>query len=303
MSFAVERWRPGPLLPPRDARDGALFFVIATLCFLACLTLIGALAANRAADGWRSQLVGSATVIVRPQANESADAAAVRGVEALSALNGVTEARVLERAKADELLKPWIGDLSVLQDLPVPRLIVLDLDRKAPATGAQIAQALKAGGIDASVDDHSQWMDDITRGAGWTRAAALGVFALIAAAAAAVVAFATRAGLIARQELVEVLHLSGARDVFVATLFQARFARMAALAGAVGGLAAMLAAAAMRLGGGGAGLTPVLPVAWTDLLAPLPCPLVAALVAAVAARVTAMRMLRAADASGTASWD
>ena len=42
--FQVSRWRPGPLLPPRDARDGALVFVVAVLCFLACLTAFAALA-------------------------------------------------------------------------------------------------------------------------------------------------------------------------------------------------------------------------------------------------------------------
>ena len=44
--FDPARWRPGPLLPRRDARDGALVFIVAVLCFLACLTAIGALAAD-----------------------------------------------------------------------------------------------------------------------------------------------------------------------------------------------------------------------------------------------------------------
>lgn len=35
--FQVAKWKPGPLLPPRDARDGALVFVVAVLCFLAVL--------------------------------------------------------------------------------------------------------------------------------------------------------------------------------------------------------------------------------------------------------------------------
>jgi cell division transport system permease protein len=36
----------------------------------------------------------------------------------------------------------------------------------------------------------------------------------------------------------------------------------------------------------------VLPIAWSDLLAVVPCPLVAALVAAVAARLTAQALIR-----------
>ena len=44
--------------------------------------------------------------------------------------------------------------------------------------------------------------------------------------------------------------------------------------------------------GGGAGITPALPIAWIDLLAVLPCPVLAALVAALAARVTARRLIK-----------
>ena len=60
----LRRWRPGPLLPAGDARDGALAFVIAVLCFFACLTALAALAGDRAARGWTAQLQDSATVLV-----------------------------------------------------------------------------------------------------------------------------------------------------------------------------------------------------------------------------------------------
>ena len=51
--------------------------------------------------------------------------------------------------------------------------------------------------------------------------------------------------------------------------------------------------AALRIAGGGGGLTPALPLAWSDLLAVVPCPLLAAAVAAVAAQLTATRLIRA----------
>ena len=54
----LRRWRPGPLLPAGDARDGALAFVIAVLCFFACLTALAALAGDRAARGFRDQGIG-----------------------------------------------------------------------------------------------------------------------------------------------------------------------------------------------------------------------------------------------------
>ena len=288
--FQVSRWRPGPLLPPRDARDGALVFVVAVLCFLACLTAFAALAANRAAQGWTAQLSGSATVVVRARANETPDSAAARAAETLAGVRGVVEAQALPREKAEALLEPWIGKEALVDDLPTPRLVTLDLDPKAPPTAAVLERALGAAGLDATVDDHSRWIADIERAADLARLTALGVFVLIAAATAAVIAFATRAGLAARREVIEVLHFSGAEARFIAGLFQGRFASMGALAGLLGGAGAVIIAAAARYFGGG-GLVPVLPLAWIDLLAALPAPVIAAVIAGVSARLAASRIV------------
>lgn len=290
--FDPARWRPAALLPEGDAREGSLLFVVAALCFLACLTALGVIASDRAARGWIRQLGGEATVIVRPSRGETPDAAAARAAEALAGVPGVAEARALEPGKAYDLIRPWLGDIGDLEDLPVPRLVTVTLDEKAPADAARLAAALKAQDVDGSVDDHSLWIKGVRRSAGLARTLGAGVFVLIAGAAAAVVTFATRAGLAARKDVVEVLHLSGAGDGFIAQLFQARFARMAALGGAIGAAGAALIGAVLRLAGGPQGVTPALPVAWSDLAAVLPCPLAAAAVAALAARLTAARLIR-----------
>jgi len=290
--FDAARWRPASFLPEADARDPALLFVVAVLCFLACLTALGVIAGNRAAQGWAGQLTGEATVIVRARGGETPDAAAARAAESLAGIAGVTEARALEREKAYALIKPWLGDVADLEDLPVPRLVAVSLDRKKPATAAALDKALKAQGLDAVVDDHSVWIKDIRRAAGVVRWTAAAIFVLIAGAAAAVVAFATRAGLTARRDVVEVLHLTGAEDAQIANLFELRFARVAAIAGAAGAVAAALLGGLLRLIGGGQGITPALPIAWVDLLAVLPCPVLAALVAALAARLTARRLIQ-----------
>ncbi|MES2034754.1 MAG: ABC transporter permease [Pseudomonadota bacterium] len=285
------RWKPAPLLPRRDPRDGSLVFVIAVLCFLACLTAIGALAADRATRGWTSQLTGSATVVVRANGSETPDAAAGRAAETLAGVKGVSEARALEKERAEALLEPWLGREALLDDLPIPRLVSVDLDPRTPASAEALDKALKAAGLDATVDDHSLWIADIERAAGIARWAALGVFLLIASAAAAVIGFATRAAMAAHRETIEVLHLSGAQAKFVIRLFQSRFAKVAALAGLFGALGAAIIGALARLTGGGQGLTPVLPVAWIDLLAVAPTPILAALVAAVAARLAARGLI------------
>jgi cell division transport system permease protein len=284
-------WRPAPLLPRGD-RERALVFVVATLCFLACLTVFAALAGDRAAQGWRADLRASATVQVRPTQGSSSETAA-RAAEALAGVEGVVEARVLDRAEAERLLEPWLGKGNIPDDLPLPRLVTVDLDPAHPASPQRLRAALAEAGVDADLDDHSRWMKEVERAGLFVRAAALAACLLTGLAAAAVIAYATRAGLAARRDVVEVLHLTGARDSYVAGLFQRRFAALAARAGAYGAVAAAALAAAARAFGGTEGITPVLPFAWTDLLAAVPCPLLAAAVAALAARGTALSILRA----------
>lgn len=285
------RWRPAPLLPRERVQDLLLVFVTAVLCFFACLAVIGALGANRAAAGWTAQLKSSATVIVRPGPAEGVDAAAERAAETLAGVKGVREASALERSKAEALVRPWLGEGAGLAELPLPRLVTVEFDPDRPPPPGALQQALKTAGVDATVDDHSRWIKDIVRGGELARAAAAGLAALVVLSAFAVIAFATRAGLDARREIIEVLHLTGAEDRFIVALFQNRLAEIAAMAGALGAAGAALAAALLRLAGGGEGIIPVLPIAWSDLLAVLPAPLIAAAVAAAAARFTAFRLI------------
>ncbi len=285
------RPRPAPLLPQDRERDISLHFVVAVLCFLACLAALGARGADRAASGWALDMRGEATVQVRPGPNETPAAAGARAAEVLAGVKGVSEAAALEGEKAQALLKPWLGD-AVLKDLPIPQLVTVELDPHKPASAGELRKALAAAGVDATVDDHRRWQQDVDDAAGLVRWGAGAIFVLTAGAAAAVVAFAVRAGMAAQRGAVEVLHLAGAEDGFIAGLVQVRFARLAAIAGLLGAVAAALVGAVLLLFGGREGFTPVLPLRWIDLSLVSPCPLVAATVATVAARLTTLRFMR-----------
>ena len=284
-------WKPAPLLPRQDGRDRSLTFVVACLCFLACLSIYAMLASSRAAGGWKRELVASATVQVRPKPGETGGEAAASAAEVLAGLPGVTEVQALDRAAAEKLLEPWLGKGNIPDDLPIPHLVTVELDAQHPASVAAMNTALSSAGLDATVDDHRRWMHDVEASGAAVRGVAIIGTLLVAAAAGAVIAFATRAGLAARRDVVEVLHLSGARDRYIAALFQGRFAFLAARAGLYGALTAAAATALVRGLGGSDGFSPALPFAWSDLAWAAPCPLAAALVAAVAARRTAMSIL------------
>ena len=281
----------GPGLLSREAGgERWLIVVIAVLCFLASITAVGAVAADRAAHGWARQLRAEATVQVRPRVDETGPTAAARAAETLAGVKGVAEAEAMDRKAAEALLRPWVGE-AALPDLPLPYLVTVRLDPQAPASAPTLSRALAEAGLDATVDDHSLWRGEVERSAGVITALAGAAFLLIAAATAAVIAYATRAGLAAQASVIETLSLNGASDGYVAGLFQRRFGGLAAQAGAMGaGLAALLLGL-LRLIGGEGGLTPALPLAFSDLLILIACPLLAFGVALLAARFTALAKL------------
>ena len=280
-----------PALLSREAGgERWLMVVIAVLCFLASVTAVGALAADRAAHGWARQLRAEATVQVRPRVDETGPTAAARAAETLAGVKGVAEAEAMDRKTAEALLRPWVGE-AALPDLPLPYLVTVRLDPKDPASAPTLSRALAEAGLDASVDDHSLWRGEVERSAGVITALAGAAFLLIAAATAAVIAYATRAGMAAQASVIETLSLNGASDGYVAGLFQRRFGGLAAQAGAVGAGVAALLLALLRLIGGEGGLTPALPLAFSDLVVLAACPALAFGVALLAARFTALAKL------------
>lgn len=283
--------RPESGLLPRDpGGERSLGALIAVLCFLACLAAVGTLAADRASHGWARALRAEATVQVRPRVGETGPAAAARAAETLAGVNGVEEAEAMDRETAQALLRPWMGE-AVLNDLPIPFLVTVRLEASAPASALSLSRALAEAGIDATVDDHSLWRGEVERSADVISLLALAAFLATAFAAGAAIAYATRAGLDARRDVIETLSLSGATDAGIVWMFQRRFGLLAGAAGAVGATVAILLIGGLRALGGDAGLTPALPLAWSDIILLTCCPIVAAAVALVSAWLAAVAAL------------
>jgi cell division transport system permease protein len=276
-----------PLLPHEDAREAALFFVVCALCFLAAFSGLVARAAYAAAGAWTSEVAGELTIRVR-----GSEADAQRAVGIIEKVQGITSAHALTREESEELLKPWLGAAGIPAGLQLPRLIAAN---GAAGAGDSIAAALKDAGIDAKVDDHEVWSADAKRATDTIGLVALSAVALLGATGVAVIAFATHATLLARRDIVELLHLTGAKDDFIAGLFERRFLMLGVQAGALGALFAFGAAAfilfAVRQTDEQAWLLPQLSLSLADGLILGLAPLVSGAASMFAANVTVKRSL------------
>ncbi|MEP0316224.1 MAG: cell division protein FtsX [Hyphomonas sp.] len=281
-----------PLLPVEDAREMALFFVVGALCFLAALATLSAKSTYGAARSWTAEVEGELTVSL-PDADR-------RGAESARKLientEGVKEARLLSKAEIDALLEPNFGSRGLPESLPLPQLIAVTAEPDAQLVGPTLERRLTEAGFANAVDEHADWAGDVRRMLAIARLVALTAVALLASTAVAVIAFATHAALLARRDIVDVLHLAGARDRYIAGLFERRFWLLGLRAGAVGALLALGAAAAMifavHSSGARTGLLPELSLDFQDLLILVLTPVIAGLAARIAARMTVIRSLK-----------
>jgi cell division transport system permease protein len=282
----------------RDSSVRFLPWIIALMVYLAGLALAGTLVLQAALQRWDSSLAGTLTVQLPPAQEGKPDGVAA-AVALLRVTPGVTSAEPLSREAIQRLIEPWLGTAMTAEQLSLPQLIDLRIDPAAPPDLAALRTRLAAAVPGAALDDHRLWLDRLAGLVLSIEATALAIVVLIGGAAVLTVVFTTRAGLAVHHAVVEVLHLIGARDGYIAGQFQ-RQALDLALRGGIIGLVLTLVTlfgighvgAATALFGEHVRLLPSLALQPWHWLALLLLPFAAALIAMLTARVTVLRALK-----------
>jgi cell division transport system permease protein len=291
--------RRGMDLP--TAGDGSgrfLPWIIGLMVYLAALALAGMMALHGAIERWDSALAGTLTVQLPAAAGGELDAA----LALLRATPGVERAQPLDAAANAALLERWLGPGLAAEELRLPRLIDLHVDPARLVDTAALAKRLAAAAPSARLDDHRGWLDRLFAVALAIELVAAAIVALVAAAAVMSIVFATRTGLAIHHGTVEVLHLIGARDSFIAAQFQWPALRLGLRGGLIGLVPALLTLLALSQAAGGvapAGTAvggaisalPQLTLAPWQWAALLLLPLAAGLTALATARLTVLRSL------------
>jgi cell division transport system permease protein len=277
----------------RDAPSRFLPWVFALMVYLAVLALAGVLILHSAVERWQRGEVDTLTVQLMPLEDASEDARIAKLRELLGAMEGVTGIRVVAQSETIDLIEHWLGEGNVPSDLPLPRLVDVNIAPGYGLDAESLALRLRASLPGVTVDDAKLWLDrlaDIGRSLEYL---AIAVVILIGLAAVATVIFTTRMGISIHRNVIELLHLIGARDGYVAAQFQ-RQAMMLGLRGGVLGIVFAVATlyglrqVAGRLETPLAPDIPIVNWAWVLLAA---VPVATALIAMVTARLTALKEL------------
>ncbi|MCD2178386.1 cell division protein FtsX [Rhizobium sp. C1] len=226
-----ERKRPGdvktrphgPIVPSANVQGSALLAVIAIMSFLACLTLGGVSMVRATAASWQSQISREITIQIKPDDGLDMEKALIEARNIASSFVGVTGATIMDKQATSRLLEPWLGASLNIDELPVPRLVIVTIDESAPPDFEALRDALSKKIPQASLDDHRTWVNRLVSMARTTVMIGTGVLILVFSAMVLTVIFATRGALSGNRHIVEVLHFVGAEASFVANEFQKHF--------------------------------------------------------------------------------
>lgn len=229
-----------PIVPKRSIAGRALVAVVAIMTFLASLTTGAVMLVRSAALEWESDVAREVTIQVRPAPGRDLEAEVARAVEIARAFPGMREVRPYSKQESARLLEPWLGSGLSLDDLPVPRMIVVKLPSTGEVDLAPLRKALAEQVAGASLDDHRAWIDRMRAMAQTTVIGGIGLIILMLVATVLSVTFATRGTMATNRHIVEVLHFIGAKSGFIASQFQRHFLLLGLEGGIIGGGFALL---------------------------------------------------------------
>ena len=282
----------------RDPVGRSLPWLMAFMVYLGALAVAGFLIVQQMASGWERGLVGVLTVQLPPggvgaEGEISGDVSAA--LDVLRATPGIAGAEPVSDDAMRDLLSPWLGDAGMAPDLALPRLIDVHLKPGASVDIDALQERLTEVAPAALVDDHGRSLAAVRSLTATIKVVSIAVMASVAFATMGTVLVVTLAGIGIHADTIEVLHLIGADDSFVARQFTAPFIRRTLLGGIIGSAAAAASLLALEriaadLSSGPVFALSLTPAHWVALSA---VPFVAAALTLITVRVTVHRALAA----------
>lgn len=216
------------ILPFNNMAGPSLVAVAMVMSFLACLVLGTAVLVDKAATRWLVRATSAMTIQVVETERLTAEEQLPYVMDVLSTTAGVRTATPLERARLVALLEPWLGAGNVSDNLPLPILVEIILDPSVHFDSDGVAAHITSVAPGARLDTHGRWRETLDRASFILRFFASVVVTIVVIAFTLIIFFATRAGLLANDEVLLVLDQVGATDGFIARRFVWHFTRLIA---------------------------------------------------------------------------
>ncbi|MDH5723287.1 MAG: hypothetical protein OEY94_08220 [Alphaproteobacteria bacterium] len=228
IDIRFENMRSGYDLPLEKSPDTKFLLILVTLMvFLAVLSLSGSLALHDMSERWSSGLENKVTIEIPIETKDGhllSQDTVKRETERLQIkLENhpfVKSAEILEDKDMGKLLDPWIGQDLLFSEVPLPGLIALEIKENAPTTLDDFRIDLAEMSSYANLEDHQEWLSELIRFAGILQSLSLIISVIIIGTTITAIIAAVRARMAIHKKEIELLHLIGAPDIYIAKQFR-----------------------------------------------------------------------------------
>ncbi|MCL4677497.1 MAG: FtsX-like permease family protein [Alphaproteobacteria bacterium] len=283
-----------------DADRNFLLLLVALMSFLAVLACAGTLSLRAMTERWSTGLENKITIEIRTQSPEgeilSPDSIKLETEKVAGVLDknpAIQNFRVMDEHEIKRLVAPWIGEDFSFEDIPMPGLIAVELKTASPEALDSLTAIVTGASPAARVDTHREWLQDILRFVKTLQGVALMVALIVAVTTITAISSGVRARMAIYRNQVEILHLIGATDSYIARQFQWHAIIIALLGSLIGTLAGVAVTGLIIVlsGQGSVTLIPEISMSAVNLAAFLSLPLLACVISGTTARFTVLRTL------------
>ncbi len=221
----------------KGAGGNFLKVLMGLMTILAIFALSASFALSEMTERWSSGLENKATVEIPAEDNNGniIEQATLNqtGKDILSFLENhphIDSAEIMATQDIKDLVSPWLGDDITFENVPLPGIISISFKDKVDINYSALENRLKSFGEHIRLDTHGTWLTDLLKFTGALNFAAILISTLIMITTIVAVAGAVQARMAAYHEELELLHLMGAGDRYIANQLQ-RYSFIACLQG------------------------------------------------------------------------
>lgn len=234
---------PQSELPLKDDTSNLfLKIMIAVTVFLFVLALAGQMLIRKASDGWSRGISGTMTVQIKPAeeplGTEEENLRVNKVIQYFEQHEAVEKVSLVSDKQMQRLLGPWLGKNVDLGTLPLPKLVDVRLKSGTVPDFEEMSARLSEIAPYTSIDNHRVWLSKLLEFAGALRFLALSVLTLVLLCSAFSIFYATQTSLGLHSRIIEILHIIGATDDYIAR----QYARRSFWTGLTAGIAGLAAA-------------------------------------------------------------
>ena len=231
-----------------EDEDTSTFMYVLTSIYMYLFVVVLAIvmAINAMADNWKKDIMGSITVQIIPVEDENKHIDTEKTIEQqnkvlqfMENLSAVESVNALDTQTVEKLMTPWLGNKVDISSLPIPVLLDVKLKTNAELDYDEVTRGLRQISENASVDNHRLWLNRLIKFASSLKNIAMSVLLMVVAICAFSIYYSTRTSLGINLNTIEILHIIGAKDDYIARQYARNFAKIGFFSGMIGLMAAI----------------------------------------------------------------